>query len=94
MSRPNAGEPPDAVELLLAEVEGCESTVLVYPTGGKPVVDVRADGRWCIAVVRERHDYQGRTAYRVIFDPGTGHHVIRTYWWPSPGLRHRFSPPR
>lgn len=87
-------EAPDAVEAPPPAEGGPRPEVLVYATGHKPVVQVRIDGTWRIGVVRERHNYAtGRTAYQVTLDPGTGTHVVRTYWW-SPGIRALLTPPK
>ena len=73
---------------------GPQPEVTVYTTGHKPVVQVKIRGTWRIGVVRARHDYAlGRTAYQVFLAPGTGTHVVHTYWW-SPGMRTLFTPPK
>ena len=87
-------DPVDAAGAPPGEGAPSQPQVQVYPTGRKPVVRVRVEGRWRIAVVRERHDFgPGGTAYRVLLDDGTGP-VIRTYPWPSTDLEHVFTPPR
>ncbi|WP_042404772.1 hypothetical protein [Streptacidiphilus carbonis] len=94
MSSPADPELRDAVEFAPPGEGDPKPQVLVYATGHKPVVRVRVAGHWRTAVVRERHDYgHGRTAYRVILDPGTGTHVVRTYWW-SPGMQTLLTPPK
>ncbi|MEY9961360.1 hypothetical protein [Streptacidiphilus sp. MAP5-52] len=88
MSDPGA---PDAVELP-PRLEGEPvPDVLVYPIGQRAVLDVRLSGQWRQGIVRERLRFEAGTAYRVMLDPGTGHHEIRTYCWPT-GLRVRFVP--
>lgn len=75
----------------MPNASGPQPEVFVCTTGHKPVVQVKIRGTWRIGVVRARHDYPGRTAYQVILDPGSGTHVVRTYWW-SPGMRTLLTP--
>ena len=93
MSSPAEPQAPDAVEAPSPAEGGPQPKGLVYTTGRKPIVEVRIGGHWRIGVVRERFDYPGGTAYQVLLDPGTGHHVVRTYWW-SPGMRTLLTPPK
>jgi hypothetical protein len=93
VSSPADAEPPDAVEAPPPGDGGSKPEILVYATGHKPVVQVRISGVWRIGVVRQRHDYPGRTAYQVMLDPGTGTHVVRTFGW-SPGMRTLLTPPK
>jgi hypothetical protein len=90
---PAAGQPPEAVEVPPKGEGNPQPEVLVYAAGRKPIIQVCLGGQWRTAVVRERHNYPNGTAYQVTLDPGTGRHVVRTYWW-SPGLRILFTPPK
>jgi hypothetical protein len=92
MANTASREPAEAAGLAPGEGDP-QPQVLVYATGHKPIIRVRVDGRWRIAVVRERHDRPSGTVYQVLLDCGSGP-VIRTYPWPSTDLEHVFTPPR
>lgn len=72
MNSPAGAEPRDAVELPPPGEGAPQPQVLVYATGHKPVVQVRAGGQWRTGIVRERLDYPHGTAHRVSLDPGIG----------------------
>ncbi|MCG0065988.1 hypothetical protein L0F81_22270 [Streptomyces tricolor] len=60
-----------------------------WPLADPPALWVRAGGRWRWAEVRARQDWpDGRVAYQVLVDlDGSTTMLLRTYWWPQPGLR-------
>jgi len=93
---PAADEPSEAVEIPpWREGDAHKPEIQVYRTGEKPILAVFAAGQWRTAVVREKHLYKSFsppvTAYRVMVDLGEGY-AVRTYRWPSSGLRLRFIP--
>ncbi|WP_158857537.1 hypothetical protein [Streptomyces sp. NRRL B-1347] len=68
--------------------------VHTWPCGGRPALEVYANGRWRYAPVGARHDYaDGRVAYLVEVDlDGSTSVSHRAYWWPQPGLRKAHGP--
>jgi hypothetical protein len=69
--------------------EGPAPTVWTWPTGDRPGLFVRANGRWRYASVLSRHVYaDGRESVQVAVDlEGSTTVTTRSYWWPQEGLK-------